>query len=129
MTSHSIHLALAGTQSGYTVTWGTVTTNFDDGSAYVILTFSDDTSFRFDNENIEDLAGVTYNGVASITIRANSGGSNGYLIEIDGDPYVHEYTGMNSPGAYGVSGLRNTTGQIVLGDNLVISSFSISAMD
>lgn len=122
-------MVLAGTQSGYSVTWGTVTTNFDDGTAYVILTFSDDTSSRFDNEDIEDLAGMTYNGVASITIRASSGGPNGYTIEIEGNPLAHECSGMNPPTYHGYTGLRNTTGQIVLGDNLVITAFSISASD
>ena len=135
--SDNIQLTLAGSQSGYSVTWGTVTTGFEGGSAIVTMNYFDGSSSSFGREDIRNLSGITYNGVVSIVFNtiSNYNTTSGYNGEIVGDFSLHSFYNQNgSP--YGFStegsnfiGSHYTCITLTLGADLYITSFYIWGID
>lgn len=137
----NIHLALAGTQNGYTVTWGTVTTNFDGGGATVTMNYFDGSYSSFVCEDIRNLSETTYNGVVSIEFNTippygcyNT--MSGYNGEIVGDFSLHSFYNEHAGGPYGFStegsnfiGSHWTCITLTLGADLHITSFYIWGVD
>ena len=131
-------MTLAGSQNGYTVTWGTVTTDFVyEGSASVILTFFDGTTSSFVRNDIQNLSGTTHTGVVSITFDTRHHNTiSGYNGEIVGDFSLHSIYNEISGGTYGFStegsnfsGLHWTYITLTLGAGLDIINFHIWGED
>jgi len=132
-----VQLAIGDAIEGYTVTWGTVTTEFVGGSASVILNFFDGTTTSFVGDDIQNLAGTTHTGVVSIAFDTCDGGTtvSGYNFEIVGDFSSHNIAQQNGFG-YGFStegsnfsGSHWTYITLTLGSGLDIISFHIWGED
>lgn len=86
-------MALAGSQNGYTVTWGTVELNFvRDATGYVTLYYYDGTSASFVDADIYSLSGNTYNNVVSVYIFAERGEIPRVFGSIAGSFEDHEFS-------------------------------------
>lgn len=133
----NIQLTLAGSQSGYSVTWGTVTTGFDGGSATVTMNYFDGSYSSFVCEDIRNLSEMTYNGVVSIEFNTiyNYNTTSGYNGEIVGDFLLHSFYNQNG-NPYGFStegsnfiGSHHNCITLTLGADLYITSFYIWGID
>ena len=124
---------MAGTQNGYSVTWGTVTTNFDGGTGYVILNYYDGTSSRFNNNDILSLGGNTYYEVVSITIYCTSPQYLGSYAQGTATRTIEDNELSNLSKQYYDDHVfycsHGTMGTLNLGGDLEITSFSIRGLD
>ena len=125
-------MSLVGNQGGYSVTWGSVTTDFDGGHGYVIINYYDGTCLRFDDDEICDLAGMTYNNVVVIDFDLQHGHNvvSQFSGTITGNIADHVYEGQ-AIGTTGNTfyGVHFARGSLTLGADIEIVSFSISAQD